>query len=83
MGVFMVDLFRLRAALKWVLIAMVIPVAILANTVRLVTTAVVSAIAGTEAADSFLHELSGVLVFLAGLVILVIVGKLLEWVDKR
>ena len=83
MGVFLVDLFRLRAVLKWVLIAMVIPVAILANTVRLVTTAVVSAIAGAEAADSFLHELSGVLVFLTGLMILIAVGKLMEWVDKR
>ena len=68
---------------KVILVAMSIPVAIVANTARLTSTAAVSAMAGAGAADSFLHGFSGVVVFMSGLALLVILGLILEWIARK
>jgi exosortase len=83
LAVFMTDFFRLGTAGKVVLVLLSVPVAIVANTARLTATAVVSAMAGAKAADSFLHEFSGVILFVSGLVLLVILGLILEWIVRR
>jgi len=83
LAVFMTDFFRIGKLGKLSLVALSIPVAIIANTVRLVSTAAVSAIASPEEADSFLHEFSGVVVFMSGLVLIVILGFILEWIARR
>jgi exosortase/archaeosortase family protein len=66
-----------------VLVAASVPIAVVANTARLFLTAVVAAIAGSDAAESFFHGFSGVVVFLSGLALLFFTGVLLEWMAKR
>jgi exosortase/archaeosortase family protein len=83
LAIFMTEFFRFGKIGSVLLVALSIPVAVMANTTRLVVTAGISAIGGPEAADSFLHELSGIVVFLAGLVMLAILAGLIEWIAKR
>ena len=83
MSIFISDFFRFGTITKLFFVGMTIPVAVAANTARLLTTAVVSAVGSPEAADSFMHELSGALVFLFGLMGLLLVGVLLEWLAKK
>ena len=83
LAIFMTEFFRFGKIGNVLFVALSIPVAVMANTTRLVLTAGISAIAGPETADSFLHELSGIVVFLAGLVMLAILAGLIEWIAKR
>ncbi|HSG29008.1 MAG TPA: exosortase/archaeosortase family protein [Candidatus Krumholzibacterium sp.] len=62
-----------------VLIACSVPVAVAANTVRLVVTAVGAYTVGAQFADGPLHEISGLIVFLAGLLLLILCRGLLRW----
>jgi exosortase len=83
LAVFMADFLRRAWPWKLLFVSLVIPVAILANTIRLVSTAVISALSGAEAAESYLHELSGVVVFMTGFVILAGCGLLVERMGNR
>lgn len=83
LAVFMTDFFKFGGWGNVVFVAVSVPVAVVANTARLFLTAVVSAIAGSDAAESFFHGLSGVVVFLSGLALLFVTGILLEWIAKR
>ncbi|HEU4928208.1 MAG TPA: archaeosortase/exosortase family protein, partial [Candidatus Krumholzibacteria bacterium] len=83
MALFMTELVRLSRASKIVLAAAALPVAVAANVARLATTACIAALGGAAAAESFLHELSGLVVFLTGLVALFAIGKGLEWVEHK
>ena len=62
-----------------ILIACSVPVAIAANTIRLVVTAVGAYTVGSRFADGPLHEISGLIVFLAGLLLLMLCMGLLRW----
>ncbi len=62
---------------RWVLFFFAAPIAIFANIVRLTTTAVLASRYGSETAHGFLHGFSGVLIFVLGLVLLIIVNNLL------
>jgi exosortase len=83
LAVFMTDFFRFGRVGNVALVLLAVPIAVVANTARLALTAVMSAVVGAGAADSFLHESSGVVVFLAGLLLLTVSGVLLEWISKR
>lgn len=83
MSIFISDFFRFGTTTKIVFVLFTIPVAVAANTARLLTTAVVSAIGSPETADSFMHDVSGALVFLFGLMGLLLVGVILEWITKK
>lgn len=54
-----------------------VPVALAANGARVVAICLIGKSLGAEAAESFLHELSGIMVFLLGLVGLLALGALL------
>jgi exosortase len=82
-AVFMSDFFTLKNTGRVILVLLVIPIAIFSNTLRLVAIAVLSLFAGAEAADGFLHELSGIAVFLVGFVFLLLVGGVFEWIARR
>jgi len=83
MAIFMTELFRVSRAAKVVLAAAAIPVAVAANVARLAATACIAAVGGASLAESFLHELSGLVVFLSGIVALFAIGKGLEWVEHK
>jgi exosortase len=82
MAVFASDFLRLGRAWKCVFVATAIPIAVAANVIRLVITAGVAAISGPESAESFLHDLSGLVVFVSGVAALGACGKGLEWLTR-
>ncbi len=83
LAIFASDFLHTGSAAKVLLVALSVPVAVAANTVRLAITAIVSALGSPEAADNFFHQFSGIVVFLSGLVLLVAAGLVLEWIAKR
>ncbi len=62
-----------------ILVACSVPVAIAANSVRLVVTALGAYTIGPEFADGTLHEISGLIVFMAGLLLLMLCTGILRW----
>jgi exosortase len=71
---------ELGAAKKVILVAAAVPVAIAANTLRLVVTAIGAYTVGAEFADGFLHTMSGIIVFIAGLAMLIAIMGILRWI---
>ncbi|MEK7729340.1 MAG: exosortase C-terminal domain/associated protein EpsI [candidate division KSB1 bacterium] len=64
---------------RWLLFLSAAPVAIVANIFRLMILALLGIFVSPEAAMSFLHEGSGILVFLIGLFLLMILAGALKW----
>ena len=63
---------------KWMLFFAAAPIAIFANIVRLTTTAILASFYGSDVAQGFLHDFSGILIFVLGLSMLVGVNALLS-----
>jgi exosortase len=82
MALFLSDFLRIHPAARTVFLVCVIPVAVIANVARLVLTAGLAALEGPQAAESFLHELSGVVVFVFGVCAIALCGKGLEWITR-
>jgi exosortase len=70
---------RLSIARKTILAASSIPVAIGANVIRLVLTAIGAYAVSPAFADGILHEISGLIVFFSGFLMLLLVWGLLRW----
>jgi exosortase len=83
MALFLVEFMNLGRWGRGLFLLLVIPVAVAANSVRLLMTAVLSAVSGPEAAEGFLHGMSGTAVFLLGLATLIVIGKAIEWLSTR
>lgn len=62
---------------KWALFFSAAPIAILANIARLTFTAVLARMFGGEVAQGFLHDISGIFIFVVGLLLLATVRKIL------
>jgi exosortase len=82
MALFISDFLGINAALRAGFLAFVIPIAMLANVARLILTAGLAALEGPQAAESFLHELSGLVVFVVGLCAIAACGKGLQWIAR-
>jgi exosortase len=67
----------------WLLFALSGPIALAANILRLVLTALGVYVWGPAVADKLLHELGGFLVFAIALVALIIAGSVIEWVHRK
>jgi len=63
---------------KWMLFFAAVPIAIFANIVRLTATAILASIYGSDVAQGFLHDFSGIVIFVLGLSMLVGVNTLLS-----
>ncbi|MCL1979932.1 MAG: archaeosortase/exosortase family protein, partial [Proteobacteria bacterium] len=63
---------------KWILFLAAAPIAIFANIVRLTGTAGLASVYGEKVAQGFLHDFSGMFVFIIGLLMLIFTSKLLH-----
>ena len=68
---------------KFILVLLSVPTAIAANTVRLVVTALGAQLVGPSFADGPLHEASGIIVFAAGFLMLLLCAGILRWTQFR
>ena len=73
----------LRNPSKWILFLSAIPIAVLVNIARLTGTAVMARYIGEEAAQGFLHDMSGMLVFGLAFVLVFGCSALLERMERR
>ncbi|MFQ5753370.1 MAG: exosortase/archaeosortase family protein, partial [bacterium] len=68
---------------KVFMLGMSIPVAMAANVIRLLVTVFGALIFGPNFAEGFLHEFSGILVFLVGLAMLFFLGSMMKWIGRK
>ena len=60
-----------------------IPIAIVSNIIRLALTAIGAYAVSTYLAESFLHEISGLLVFAFAIALVITTGAFLKWPERR
>jgi len=70
LGVLIAFISRYTLWKKWVLVIAAFPIAIIANIIRLVLLVFLADRYGISIAESFMHTLSGILVFVIGLIML-------------
>ncbi len=73
----------LRTVSKWILFFSAIPIAVAVNILRLTVTAFMARYMGAQAAQGFLHEASGILVFVFAFIFLFFVYLLLKKLEKK
>ncbi|MBD3168162.1 MAG: exosortase [candidate division Zixibacteria bacterium] len=68
---------------RWILFILTVPIAIAANVFRVTVTVIGAYGISREIAEDFLHELSGMMVFVVSTICIVIIGALLSWISER
>jgi exosortase len=68
---------------KWVLLAAAVPIAIVANVIRVSGTGVLAHLVGVETAEGFYHSFAGWVVFMVALALLIFCGSVLSRVERR
>jgi len=73
----------LKTWAKWILLFSAIPIALFLNVIRLTATAIMAKKIGPDAAQGFLHEFSGILIFLIAFFLLYGVYKLFYSIEHK
>jgi exosortase len=73
----------LRIFNKWILFFSAIPIAIFVNLLRLTATAYMAHHIGEKAAQGFLHDMSGMMVFVVAFVLLFLLSMLLMKIEAK
>ena len=73
----------LRIVSRWVLFISAVPIAVAVNIMRLSITAILARYIGPEVAEGFMHEASGILIFVVAFAMLYLVFVLLTRIEKR
>lgn len=68
---------------RWILFLSAIPIAVLVNVIRLTATAIMATRIGAKAAQGFLHDMSGMVVFILAFLLLFMVSSLLTRLETR
>jgi exosortase len=67
-----------RPAVRWILVAATIPIAVIANGVRIAGTGVLTYVVSEKAAEDYFHAFSGWMVFMCAFLLLVSLHKLIS-----
>lgn len=67
---------------RWIMILAAVPIAILANALRVIVTGILSQRWGNAAAEGFFHEFAGMAVFVLAMALLITVGAVLRGRDS-
>lgn len=74
---------RLPAKYKWALFCLSLPIALVANVIRIITIALVGYQWGPEAAGDIYHDWSSPILFMVAIVMLFVLNRGFEWLSER
>ena len=76
------NLYLPGRAMPLILFVATVPIAIVTNVVRIFVTAIGAYAVSKELAEDFLHEISGLIVFITALILMLILGSLMKWTKR-